>query len=244
MAYKSKIEWTDSSWNPVIGCTKISSGCMNCYAETMAERFRGVPNHPFENGFDLRLKHHKLDAPLSWKKPRLIFVCSMSDLFHHSVPSSYIFDVFDVMNKAHWHTFQVLTKRSKRLGQLSTNLPWSENIWAGVSVESSKYIDRISDLVTVPSKVRFLSLEPLLGSIPGLPLDGIDWVIVGGESGSRARPMDVSWARDIQTQCAKHGVPFFFKQLGGRRGKRGGNEAILDGKHWRQYPSQISSLEI
>ena len=239
MGYKSKIEWTDSSWNPVIGCTKISLGCKNCYAEAMAERFRGVPNHPFENGFDLQLQRHKLESPLSWKKPRLIFVCSMSDLFHRNVPSSYISDVFKVMNDANWHTFQVLTKRSKRLAQMSAHLNWPNNIWAGVSVESSKYADRVFDLVEVPSKVRFLSLEPLLGPIPRLPLEGIDWVIVGGESGSRARPMDISWAREIQSQCTKKKVPFFLKQLGGRRGKRGGDEAVLDGKHWRQYPTQL-----
>lgn len=242
MGYKSKIEWTDSSWNPVIGCTKISQGCKNCYAESIAERFRGVKNHPFENGFDLQLQPHKIEAPLSWKKPRLIFVCSMSDLFHRNVPSSFISDVFRIMNLASWHTFQLLTKRSKRLAKIAPTLNWSMNIWAGVSVESSEQTDRIHDLVSVPSEIRFLSLEPLLGPIPNLSLDGIDWAIVGGESGSRARPMEIDWAREIQAQCKKKSVPFFLKQLGGRRSKRGGDDAKLDGRLWREYPVQIQAL--
>jgi len=242
MGYKTKIEWTDSSWNPVIGCTKVSSGCKNCYAELLAERFRGVPNHPFESGFDLRLQPHKLEVPLSWRKPRLIFVCSMSDLFHAEVPDSYIHDVFRVMNEAHWHTFQILTKRSQRLADLSSHLKWSQNIWAGVSAESSDHYDRISCLIRVPSKVRFLSLEPLLGPMNEIPLKGIDWVIVGGESGPRARPMDISWARSIKSQCSKVNVPFFLKQLGGRRSKRGGDEAVIDGMQFRQYPDQLHAF--
>ncbi len=238
MSELSKIEWTNSTWNPVRGCTKISPGCKYCYAETFAERFRGVPGHPYEQGFDLRLVPHKLEDPLKWKKPRMIFVNSMSDLFHKQVPDSYINKVFEIMSEAHWHTFQVLTKRSERLLELSPKLKWCENIWMGVSVESKKYIFRSNHLSKIPAAVRFLSVEPLLEDIPHLPLDNIDWVIVGGESGRNARPMNISWARSIKDQCAHNNVPFFLKQLGGRFNKRGGSQARLDGKMWRQFPNK------
>jgi protein gp37 len=241
MSYHSKIEWTDASWNPILGCTKISPGCQNCYAETLAERFRGVPGHPFERGFDLRLVKEKLTLPLDWRKPRKIFVCSMSDLFHERVPDDYIAGVFDVMAEAKWHTFQVLTKRSARIVELGRRLPWSSNIWMGVSVENAAYTYRAQHLSGVSAAVRFLSLEPLLGPIPDLPLYGIDWVIVGGESGRKARPMALAWARSIRRQCARAGVPFFLKQLGGRGSKRGGAEALLDGRQWHQFPHAAQS---
>jgi protein gp37 len=242
MSYRSSIEWTDATWNPILGCTKISPGCKNCYAETLAERFRGVPCHPFEQGFDLRLVPPRLDDPLTWKAPRKIFTCSMSDLFHERVSLEYIQRVFKVMNKAHWHIFQVLTKRSSWLAEVSPKLDWTPNIWMGVSVENADYVHRVHNLVTVPAAFRFLSVEPLLGLIPNLPLEGIDWVIVGGESGTRARPMELSWVRDIHKQCEKAGVAFFLKQLGGRRDKRGGEEAILDGQQWHEFPREASML--
>jgi len=238
MSYRSSIEWTDATWNPVLGCNKISPGCKNCYAEVLAERFRGVPGHPFEKGFDLRLVPHKLDEPLDWKTPRKIFTCSMSDLFHEKVPFEYIRRVFQVMNEAHWHTFQVLTKRSARLAEVSAKLKWSPNIWIGVSVENADYVYRVHHLTAVPAAVRFLSIEPLLGPISELPLDGIHWVIVGGESGPKARPMELSWARQIRKQCKAARVAFFLKQLGGKRDKRGGDEALLDGRMWREFPTQ------
>jgi len=242
VSYRSSIEWTQATWNPILGCTKISPGCKNCYAEALAERFRGVPGHPFEQGFDLRLVPVRLNDPLAWKVPRKIFTCSMSDLFHERVPLEYIQRIFKVMNEAHWHTFQVLTKRSSRLAEVSRKLDWTRNIWIGVSVESAAYINRVYDLVTVRAAVRFLSLEPLLGPIPDLPLEGIDWVIVGGESGARARPMELGWARDILKQCERAGVAFFLKQLGGKRDKRGGNEAMLDGRQWREFPRKAPML--
>lgn len=237
MSDRSRIEWTDSTWNPVRGCTKISPGCKYCYAEVIAERFRGVPDHPFEQGFDLRLVPEKLTEPLHWKRPRKIFVNSMSDLFHEDVPLEYIGQVFKVMSEASWHTFQILTKRSERLVEVSARLPWPHNVWMGVSVELARYTYRASDLARVPAAVRFLSVEPLLGPIPNLPLRNIDWVIVGGESGPHARPMELSWARDIHRQCEKMDVAFFLKQLGGRHGKRGGDEAILDGQRLQEFPA-------
>ncbi len=236
MSDGSSIEWTDATWNPVRGCTKISAGCKFCYAGNFAERFRGVPGHPYEQGFDLRLVPEKLTEPLRWKKARRIFVNSMSDLFHEGVPLDYIRQVFKVMSDASQHTFQVLTKRSERLLEVSTHLPWPRNVWMGVSIESARYVHRSTHLARVPAAVRFLSVEPLLGPIANLPLENIDWVIVGGESGSRARPMDLAWARDIRDQCRALGVAFFLKQLGGRRGKRGADEAILDGRTWREFP--------
>lgn len=237
MADRTHIEWTDATWNPVRGCTKISPGCKHCYAETFAERFRGVAGHPFEQGFDLRLVPEKLQEPLRWREPRRVFVNSMSDLFHEDVPAEFIRRTFGVMASARRHTFQILTKRSERLLDLSHVLPWPRNVWMGVSVESARYVYRVDHLRTVPAALRFLSLEPLLGPIDDLPLDGIGWVIVGGESGRAARPMSLAWARRIRQRCRAAGVPFFLKQLGGRRSKRGGEEAILDGKLWRVFPS-------
>jgi protein gp37 len=240
MGATSSIEWTDATWNPIIGCTKISQGCKYCYAETLAERFRGVPGHPFEHGFDLRLVPDKLEEPLHWEKPRKVFTCSMSDLFHEDIPFEYIEQVFSVMEEANKHTFQVLTKRSKRLVELKDKLPWPDNVWMGVSVENQDAVFRARDLARVPASIRFLSIEPLIGPIRRLPLRKIDWVIVGGESGIRARPMDPEWARRIRDECESKNVAFFLKQLGGRRGKKGGEEAVLDGRTWQQYPVSIS----
>lgn len=236
MSATSAIEWTDATWNPLRGCTKVSPGCKHCYAETLAERFRGVPGHPFEQGFDLRLVPEALELPLRWRTPRRIFVNSMSDLFHEDVPEAYIGRVFDVMRRARHHAaFQVLTKRSARLRSLAPRLPWPGNVWIGVSVESESYTSRIDDLVTVgDAAVRFLSIEPLVGPIPALPLQGIDWVIVGGESGRRARPMNPEWVLDIRDQCGRAGVPFFFKQWGGAQKSRTGR--ILDGRTWDEMP--------
>jgi protein gp37 len=242
MSDRTRIEWTDATWNPARGCTKISPGCKHCYAEAFAERFRGMPGHAYEQGFDLRLVPEKLRAPLKWKRPRTIFVNSMSDLFHEGIPPAYLRQVFEVMVQAHWHTFQVLTKRSERLVALSRDLPWPENVWMGVSIESAEYCSRAHDLARVPAALRFLSVEPLLGPIPHLPLNDIAWAIAGGESGPRARPMDLAWARDIRDQCRNAGVPFFLKQLGGRRGKRGGSQAVLDGRLWREFPAAGPSL--
>lgn len=237
MSAYSRIEWTDATWNPVRGCTKVSPGCKFCYAEVFAERWRGIRGHPYEQGFDLRLVPEKLDEPLRWKEPRRVFVNSMSDLFHENVPVDFVQRVFDVMGRARHHIFQVLTKRAGRLRELAPFLPWHENVWMGVSVESEEYAERAHQLRIVPARIRFLSVEPLLGPIPRLPLAGIDWVIVGGESGLRARPLQVEWVREIRDQCVSNGIPFFFKQLGGRRSKRGGDEAILDGRLWREFPS-------
>jgi protein gp37 len=241
MAQKSSIEWTHSTWNPVRGCSKVSPGCKNCYAETFAERWRGIKDHPYEQGFDLKLVPEKLEEPLRWKTPRTIFVNSMSDLFHEDIPLEYIQRVFDVLERAHWHTFQILTKRSERLVELATELPWPRNVWQGVSVESQSYVHRIRDLCKVPAVVRFLSLEPLLSAIPALRLDSIDWVIVGGESGPRARPMKAQWARDIRDQCVRGGVPFFFKQWGGIRPKTKGR--LLDGSTWDEMPAEPGERE-
>ena len=240
MSLGSTIEWTDATWNPVVGCTKVSPGCKNCYAEALTERFRGVPGHPFERGFDLRLVPSKLQEPIKWRSPKKIFTCSISDLFHEEVPISYLESVFDVMVEADWHTYQVLTKRSERLSRVAERLPWPDHIWMGVSVENNDYAHRIEHLLSTPARIRFLSLEPLLGPLPRLKLEGIDWVIVGGESGPKARPMDPAWAREIRDQCDDAGVAFFLKQLGGARGKRGGTEALLDGKLWHQFPAKLS----
>jgi protein gp37 len=240
MSYNSKIEWTEASWNPVIGCTKVSSGCKYCYAEALAERFRGIPGHAFERGFDLRLVPEKLTEPLKWKMPRKIFVCSMSDLFHERIPFEYIRQVFEVMSNARRHTFQVLTKRDSRLKSISSRLPWPKNIWIGVTVESAAYTHRVDNLLSVPAAVKFLSLEPLLSPIKDIQLDGIDWVIVGGESGLSARPMDINWAREIKEKCNEAGIPFFLKQLGGRNGKRGGVDAVLDGRQWHESPNPLA----
>jgi protein gp37 len=240
MSDKSAIEWTEATWNPVTGCTQISPGCAHCYAKTFAERFRGVPGHPYEQGFALTLRPERIDQPLLWKKPRLIFVNSMSDLFHEDVPTEFIGRVFDVMKEASQHTFQLLTKRSERLAELAPLLPWPDNLWMGVSVENQRWTSRMDDLRRVPAAIRFLSCEPLLGPLK-LDLEDIHWVIVGGESGHRARPMDPEWARSIRTQCQDANVPFFFKQWGAydeaciRRGKAATGR-LLDGQTWDGMP--------
>lgn len=236
MSDRSEIEWTDATWNPVRGCTKVSPGCKFCYAETFAERFRGVPGNPFEHGFDLRLVPTALDLPRRWRAGRLVFVNSMSDLFHDEVPLEYIQRVFRVMAECPQHQFQVLTKRAERLAQLAPVLPWPEHVWMGVSVENAAYTSRIPLLRGVPARVRFLSIEPLLGPIDALPLDGIHWVIVGGESGRRPRPLDPAWVRSIRDQCLRADVPFFFKQWGGRNKKAAGR--TLDGREWSELPAQ------
>jgi len=246
MADKSAIEWTDATWNPVTGCTKISTGCDNCYAARFSERFRGTPGHPFENGFDLTLRPERLQQPLQWRRPRMIFVNSMSDLFHKDVPDEFISRVFDTMEAAHWHTFQVLTKRSslmrdflkKRYG-VSTG---PVHMWFGVSVEDGTKLSRVRHLQQARAGVRFLSIEPLIDDVGELDLVGIDWVIVGGESGPRARPMEKAWVRSIRDQCKAAGVSFFFKQWGGIRPKTGGRR--LDGREWSQFPKSSASCVV
>lgn len=238
MSDNSAIEWTDATWNPVTGCTKVSPGCKNCYAETFAERFRGVEGHPYQQGFDLKLWPERLLLPSQWKKPKRIFVNSMSDLFHKDVPDAYIFQVFDVMNKANWHQYQVLTKRADRLLSLNESLKWSKNIWMGVSVESAEFAFRIALLRQTNAIVKFLSVEPLLGPIPEMNLTGIDWVIVGGESGNRARPMEKSWVIEIRDQCRNSEVPFFFKQWGGRNKKKAGR--MLEERTWDEMPNDLA----
>ena len=244
MSAVSSIEWTDATWNPVRGCTKISPGCKNCYAETFAERFRGVPGHPYEQGFDLRLVADKLGEPLSWKKPKMVFVNSMSDLFHQDVPDEYILKVAEVMREADWHTYQVLTKRSSRLATLlkSKLLQYSQlsHIWWGVSVEDRRHgLPRIEELRNATAAVRFLSIEPLLEDLGNINLCKIHWVIVGGESGHGARPLDPSWVSSIQKQCIRSQVPFFFKQWGGIRKKRTGR--LLEGRTWDELPPRAVS---
>lgn len=234
MATGSGIEWTESTWNPVTGCNKVSPGCKHCYAERMAERLLAMGQPNYRNGFELTLQPQMLELPLQWKRPQTIFVNSMSDLFHKDVPLSYIARVFDIMHRAHWHRFQVLTKRADRLASLERELEWPENIWMGVSVENAEYVDRIDDLRATRARVKFLSLEPLLGPLRELSLEGIDWVIVGGESGPGARPMDPMWVSEIRDQCRRAGVAFFFKQWGGVNKKRAGR--VLDGRTWDEMP--------
>ncbi len=236
MAGNSSIEWTQCTWNPLTGCTKISTGCKFCYADRMARRLKAMGNRRYENGFRLTQHRDLLDVPLKWKKPRVIFVNSMSDLFHRDVPFEFIEAVFRVMAQANWHTYQVLTKRSERLAQCARLLPWPEHIWMGVSVENETVRDRIDHLKSTIAGVRFLSLEPLLGPLPDLPLEGIGWVIVGGESGPGARPMQPAWVREIRDQCVARQVPFFFKQWGGTNKKRTGR--LLDGQTWDQMPAR------
>ena len=231
------IQWTETTWNPVTGCDKISPGCKFCYAEFMAiTRLQPSGNIRYRNGFDLTLHEDLIDLPRHWRNPRKVFVNSMSDLFHRDVPLEFIQRVFTTMNECPQHTFQVLTKRSDVTLQHTSHLTWSENIWMGVSVENQNYTNRIDDLRQVPAYVRFLSLEPLLSPLPNLNLDGIHWVIVGGESGSFHRPLDVEWVRDIRNQCMIANVPFFFKQWSGTRPKSLGR--MLDGREWNQYPNQ------
>jgi protein gp37 len=234
MALGSGIEWTEATWNPVTGCTKVSPGCKHCYAERMAERLQAIGQPNYRHGFRLTLQPQMLELPLRWRKPKAVFVNSMSDLFHDDVPEAFIRDVFDVMRRASWHRFQVLTKRSARLAALDRTLNWPPNVWMGVSVESDRYRGRIDDLRRTRARVKFLSLEPLLGPLPALELSSIDWVIVGGESGPGARPMDPAWVTDLRDQCVRAGVPFFFKQWGGRHKKRTGR--LLDGRTWDEMP--------
>jgi protein gp37 len=234
MALSSSIEWTESTWNPLTGCTKVSPGCANCYAERMALRLKAMGNLNYANGFSVTMHENVLELPLQWRKPQTIFVNSMSDLFHEDVPEEFVLRVFDVMRRADWHRFQILTKRSRRLVDLSPRLPWMPNIWMGVSVEDQDHTFRIDHLQRTGANVKFLSLEPLLGPISSLSLEEIDWVIVGGESGPRSRPMKESWVIDIRNQCQEAKVPFFFKQWGGTNKKRAGRE--LEGRTWDEMP--------
>lgn len=230
----SRIEWTGVTWNPVTGCTKVSEGCRHCYAERMARRLQAMGQPNYVDGFAVRTHEHMLELPMTWKKPRTVFVNSMGDLFHERVPLDFIQRVFHAMAAAPWHQFQLLTKRSARLADLATFLDWPDNVWMGVSVESRDWLRRVDDLRDVGAAIRFLSLEPLLGPLPALDLAGIDWVIVGGESGPGARPPAVEWVRDIRNQCMSAGIPFFFKQWGGARRRETGRE--LDGEVWAQMP--------
>jgi protein gp37 len=234
MMAQSSIEWTESTWNPLTGCTKISPGCKLCYAERMAKRLQGMKQPRYANGFELTLHEDVLELPLSWRKPQRVFVNSMSDMFHKDVPERFIQNTFDVMRRAAWHQFQVLTKRSDRLLELSPAIAWPGNVWMGVSVERQDYVSRIDDLRGTGAAVKFLSLEPLLGPLDDLNLGGIDWVIVGGESGPGARPMDERWVLDIRAQCRAAGVPFFFKQWGGFNKKKSGR--LLEGRTWDEWP--------
>lgn len=239
MSAASAIEWTEATWNPVTGCTKVSAGCAHCYAERMALRLRAMGQPNYADGFEVRTHERMLEAPLSWKRPQTVFVNSMSDLFHEAVPFEFIERVFDVMARAHWHAFQILTKRSRRLRELAPLLEWPENVWMGVSVEDARVISRVDDLRAADGPgLRFLSLEPLLGPLQDLRLDGIDWVVAGGESGPHARPLAPEWARGVRDACLRDGVPFFFKQWGGTRKKRAGRE--LDGETWDEMPMSAS----
>jgi len=240
MTHSSKIEWTETTWNPVTGCTKISYGCKNCYAERMSKRLQAMGMAKYRNGFQLTLHEESLNLPFHWKEPRLIFVNSMSDLFHQSVPTNFIIKVFDVMNQVPRHTFQLLTKRPSRVWQLNKKLKWTPNIWMGTSIEMEHWLHRLDALKKTDAYIKFLSLEPLLGPLPNLPLEGIDWVIVGGESGPGARTMEIDWVRDIRDNCATSQVPFFFKQWGGVFKKRAGR--TLDGRTWDEFPPFKSSL--
>ena len=234
MSVNSAIEWTESTWNPVTGCTKVSAGCAHCYAERMARRLKamGVPN--YRHGFRVAVHPDTLEVPLSWKKPQMIFVNSMGDLFHGDIPTTFVQKAFDVMRRGHWHQYQVLTKRAERLADLSPMLDWASNIWMGVTVENADCVGRIDWLRRTGAAVKFLSLEPLLGPLPNLDLSDIDWVVVGGESGPGARPIEPAWVTDIRDQCLKANAPFFFKQWGGVRKKRTGR--LLEGRTWDQMP--------
>ena len=234
MSQSSTIEWTEATWNPVTGCDPVSPGCAHCYAKTFAERWRDVPGHPYEQGFDLRLWPQRLDHPLRWRRPRMIFVNSMSDLFHEEVPFEFIERVFAVIERCPQHTFQVLTKRHERLVELAPRLSWHPNLWIGVSIENRRFVHRADCLRRVDAAVRFISAEPLLGPLDGLDLNGIDWLIAGGESGPGHRQMDVAWVRQLRNQCEAAGVAFFFKQWGGRTSKIGGR--LLDDRTWDEMP--------
>jgi len=235
MPAETAIEWTESTWNPVTGCTKVTPGCAHCYAETFAERWRGIKGHSYEQGFDLRLWPTRLDYPLKWKRPRMIFVNSMSDIFHEDIPFEYVERIFAVMQKASHHTFQVLTKRHERMSDLAPHLPWPSNVWMGVTIENKRWVLRADHLRKVPAAVKFISAEPLLGPLSGLDLTAIDWLIAGGESGPRNRPAQAEWFRELREQCHRDGVAFFFKQWGGVRAKSGGR--VLDGREWNEMPN-------
>jgi protein gp37 len=243
MSDKSAIEWTEATWNPTTGCDRVSAGCDNCYALTLAKRLKAMGAAKYQAdgdprtsgpGFGVSTHPSALQIPFTWRRPRLVFVNSMSDLFHARVPTSFVEEVFEVMRQTPQHTYQVLTKRSHRLARIAPRLNWPANVWMGVSVESDDQYDRVHDLSIVPAAVRFLSCEPLLGPLPDLPLAGIDWVIAGGESGVNARPADPGWIRDLRDTCLESGTPFFFKQWGGRRAKSGGR--VLDGRVWNDMP--------
>lgn len=236
---QSSIEWTEQTWNPVTGCTKISPGCKFCYAEKFAARLQAMGAENYRNGFKLTLHPHMVNKPLEWKKPSVIFVNSMSDLFHKDVPEEFILAVFETMNKAHWHQFQILTKRPERVLEMNKKLRWAPNIWMGTSVENEDYMDRIDLLRKTSAKIKFLSLEPLLGTLPNMNLKKIDWVIVGGESGLKARPMKLEWVLDIQEQCQLANVPFFFKQWGGKNKKLAGR--TLNGRTWDEMPRAMQA---
>ena len=239
MATLSKIEWTETTWNPVTGCTKISYGCKHCYAERMSKRLQAMGMEKYRRGFEVVVHDSVLQAPLKWKKPSLVFVNSMSDLFHKAVPTEFVQSVFGVMNEASQHTFQVLTKRPGRVKQIDARLNWAPNIWLGTSIESERWQDRLNRLKSTGARTKFLSLEPLLGPLPDLDLTGIDWVIVGGESGPGARPMDARWVREIRDNCVDSEVPFFFKQWGGVFKKKTGR--TLDGRTWDEMPQPMSA---
>jgi protein gp37 len=239
MADGSTIEWTEATWNPVTGCDKVSPGCAHCYAETFAERWRGIPGHPYEQGFDLRLWPDRIGKPLEWKRPRLIFVNSMGDLFHEDVPFDFVSRVFETMVLAKQHTFQILTKREERLAEIAGDLPWPPNVWMGVSIENRRFVHRAEYLRTTPAAVKFISAEPLLGPLEGLKLDGIDWLIAGGESGPKHRPVRPEWVRDARDRTVDAGVAFFFKQWGGHRPRANGRE--LDGRVWDEMPTALGA---
>lgn len=245
MSDQSRIEWTDATWNPVSGCTRISPGCDLCYARRLAERFRGVPGHAFEHGFDLRVRVERLHLPEGWRRPRRIFVDSMGDLFHHAIPFEYIRDVFTVIGDCPWHTFQILTKRSGRARALASSLPWPPNLWMGVSIEDQDRLVRMEDLLQIPARVRFVSFEPLLGPVVPGSLNGIHWAIAGGETGSGARVCHIGWVRMLRDACAAAGVPFFFKGIGGQKPRQDGKgrsesetygRRILDGRRHEEFP--------
>lgn len=240
MAARSAIEWTEATWNPVTGCTKVSPGCRHCYAERMALRLQAMGQPKYANGFRLTFHEHMLEIPLGWKRPRLVFVNSMSDLFHEDLPLEFIQRVLDVIRRASWHTFQILTKRSARLLMLDSEICWPANAWVGVSVENEDYAFRIAHLRETRARVKFLSLEPLLGPLSCLDLQGIDWVIVGGESGPGARPIREEWVTGIRDQCLAAGVPFFFKQWGGFSRRRAGR--LLDGRTWDAMPGSVEGI--
>jgi len=239
MAQKSKIEWTKATWNPVTGCTKISIGCKYCYAELMAKRLQAMGQNNYRNGFKVTLQPQILDRPLKWKKPQFIFVNSMSDLFHEDIPFEYIVRVFDIMNQANWHQFQILTKRSQRLKELNKNLNWTQNIWMGVTVENNDFMFRVDDLRETDAGIKFISFEPLINAINNLDLRQIDWIIVGGESGPKSRIMKKQWVLDIRDQSKIFKVPFFFKQWGGANKKKNGR--ILEGRTWDEMPNNVNS---